>query len=469
MKKLYPFLFIALIFLGLFILSKPYRQSELSRENTAHIFMLTSLELFQQEGIAHYHFAAVQTFQEADSLKKHYYARLVDANNNNYYVSHPPLAFIANHYIIKILGLNISDRTLKNIAFILLLLGALMIYFTARLSTHSKTEVWSIFGALVAMAVYAFNPVNLYAHIYHNFSEIWGQFFLISSLLSMLMFFRSNNTRLSLILFGISVFALTYTDWMGFTFLVAAALLFIKDRRKKYIKRLIFTGFIGVIAAATLTFWQYYSIGGFEALYRAIGIRFVERSGFFGQQYTDMGYSWFNSETWLLFLMQIHNVLMGPGYIVIALVLIKFIFFRKEKFSYGKSMWIALLSAGLFALAVFSATASHYIYMARFTPFLALLAANITVNTLEITKYKKLLISILILVLPISLFLSMRELKSRAIQPDNKQIILDEMAKEIQETGQHELKLSSDLEERDIIFLSYKAKMNLVWINRDAD
>ncbi len=425
--------------------------------------MLTTLELFQEAGPGGYHYAAVQTWQEEDTLKKHYYERLLDENKNNYYVSHPPLAFIANHLIIKAFGFDISDKTLKNIAFILLLLGALMVYFIVKLSVETKCFEWSVFAGLIAMVVYLFNPVNIYSHIYHNFSEIWGQFFLLSSILAMLYFFNSNRSRLALFLFGISLFALTYTDWMGLTFLAGMAIVFFRERNKKYIKRLVFISFAGVLAAGALTFWQYYSIGGFDALYRGLGIRFVERSGFFGEQYTDMGYHWFNPETWWLFLLQIHNVLMGPGYLVIALLLMKLFFFRKTKLKFGKVMWLSLWAAGLFAFAVFSATASHYIYMARFTPFLAIFAGYMTLNMIEVINRKKLYYNILIIIFPLSLLWSMHELNSRAIAPDEKQFILDKMAVEIQETGQHELELNVDLEESDIIYLSYKARMNLVW------
>lgn len=445
------------------MLTKPYRNIELSRANTAHIFMLTSLELYQDHSPANYHFAAIQTWQEKESDKKHYYSRLCDENSNNYYVSHPPMAFLANHFIFKALNLNPSEKILKNIAFILLLGGAIMLFFIAKLTISIANSNYAILAGLLALSFYIFNPVNLYAHIFHNFSEIWGQFFLISSLLSLLLYFNSNNTRASIILFSISTFALAYSDWMGISFILALILVLFKERKKKYIKHLILAASISAIVATTLCFIQYVQIAGFNPLFKAVGIRFVERSGFFGNQYTDMGYHILNPETWLLFLYQIHNVLIGPGYIILLLIIIKFIFFKKLKFKSGKTSMIALLSAAIFALIVFSATATHYIYMARFTPFLALIGANLAIHLIEITKNKALLTNILIILLPLSLFLSMKTLKEKAIYPDLKQTELNLLAKEIKSKGIHKLELSDGLEERDIIYLTYITKQNLVW------
>jgi len=91
------------------------------------------------------------------------------------------------------------------------------------------------------------------------------------------------------------------------------------------------------------------------------------------------------------------------------------------------------------------------------------------VNTLDIIKYKNLFISIIITIIIFLVLISISELKSRAIQPDEKQLLLDATAKEIQNSGQHSLILSNDFEERDIIYLTYMTKMNLVWVKEDAD
>ena len=97
--------------------------------------------------------------------------------------------------------------------------SAMLAWMVTRLSKQSQKK-HSYFVALAAMAFYIFNPVNLYAHSQHNFSEIWGQFFLIATLASWTWYLQSDRLFVvRLLLFG-STALLAATDWMGITLIV---------------------------------------------------------------------------------------------------------------------------------------------------------------------------------------------------------------------------------------------------------
>jgi hypothetical protein len=452
-----------LIAVTLFLLNKNFRVQP-DHRNTAHIFMLTTLNVWDSENMATYHFAPVQTWPQAKKFN-HYYKRLEDKIGNNYYVSHPPLAFIANYFIIKTLGLPINQRSLQMIIAFLLIAGALILAWIAgQLSAESNLRFKNHI-MLAAMVMYLLNPVNLFAHSYHNFSEIWGQFFLILSLAAWLLYLKSDRVIASRIFLFIATALLASTDWMGITFLAAIVLIYWKRLKIPHIRRGILVAASAIVGTNALVVVQYVSIAGFDAFVRAIGIRFLERSGYFGNQYTDMGYHILNPDTWLLLLQQIHNLLVGPGYLVLTMFAVAIFFIHKTKLpNESKVLVLAFFTAFLFFFAVFSAGSTHYIYTARFTPFLALAIAHLYEKIAHSCKRKAWFIAVFIATMHLLGFWALKEFKNKSFQQENKQIQLDIASKVISEQKRDSISLNSNWEERDIIYLSWQSKRNLVWI-----
>lgn len=141
--------------------------------NTAHIFMLNTLKIWDEKGIDSYHAAPVQTWPEAKKLN-HYYTRLKDKNGSNYYISHPPLAFIANFALLKFFGFPLNQSSLQWILIFIFLIEAVLLGWIIKQISQQKNLRYLHLTILAALAFYLLNPVNLYAHSQHNFSEIWG-------------------------------------------------------------------------------------------------------------------------------------------------------------------------------------------------------------------------------------------------------------------------------------------------------
>lgn len=432
--------------------------------NMAHIFMLTTLKIWDEKGIDAYHAAPVQTWPDAKKFN-HYYKRLEDKDGNNYYISHPPLAFIANFAVLNIFGLPVNQTSLQWILIFMFLTEAILLaWIVSRISKQDNTRNLHL-TILSVLAFYLLNPVNLYAHSQYNFCEIWGQFFLITTLAAWTLYLQTDRVLIARILLFLSAAMLAATDWMGLTLVAAMFVVYFRQLKKPHIRYGIMILTISVILASVAIFVQYVSINGFKAFFRALGIRFLERSGYFGSEFTDQGYDVLNPETWLLVLKQIHNVLSGPGYIVIGIMLVCFIFARKKcnpiDFSFLK---MALIPPLLFFLALISVSCIHYIYTARFTPFIALAGAALFAKLLDVFKKPGYVIGIFIFLMHLAAFWSTGIFHNTVPEPDTKQTQLNAAAHIIKENKVDSIPLSGNFVESDIIYLSYKSERNLVWI-----
>lgn len=340
-------------------------------KNTAHIFMLTTLQQWEKEGILHYHASPVQTFSSPGDKFNAYYDRLLDTEGNNYYISHPPGVFVFNYAISQIIGITPVQSFLQVISLLWLIGGAWFLYGIALRLMGRQTE-YASFAALLAAALYLFHPVNLYAYSFHNFAETFGQFLFLLSVWAWLRF-ENHKNRFNKILFAISLAAFAYTDWLAIP--LAMVLLWLKRKeffRKKELGFLIIVS-LSVGGSMVLAAVQYISISGIQPFIRALGIRYLERSGFFGALYTDMGYDVTNPESYELLWRQLMALFSGSG--LIALILMFSSFFLRKKKKYFPA--VLLFPSLIFAAGLFSATITHYIYIAKFTPFIACSAAMV--------------------------------------------------------------------------------------------
>ena len=426
--------------------------------------MLTTLKVWDEKGIDDYHAAPVQTWPDAKKFN-HYYKRLEDKEGNNYYISHPPFAFIANYGVLKTFGLPINQASLQWILIFMFLTEAILLaWIVSRLSKQSNTRNLHL-TILAVLALYLLNPVNLYAHSQHNFSEIWGQFFLITTLAAWTLYLQSDRVLIARILLFISAAMLAATDWMGLTFVAALIVVYFRQMKKPHIRYGIIVVSISVILASAAVFIQYVSVSGLNDFHRALGIRFLERSGFFGSQYTDMGYDVLNPQTWVMLLNQIHNVLSGPGYIVVAMAMLCLVYARKKCGPVGFTIQkVALWAALLFFISVLSASSIHYIYTARFTPFIALAGAALFAKLMEVFKKPGFVIGIFIFLMHLAAFWSTGIFHNTVPEPDSKQAQLNAAAHIIKENKIDSIPMSGNFVESDIIYLSYKSERNLVWI-----
>jgi hypothetical protein len=457
MKKHVGAIFLYIITVTIsFFLFLPNIQKDVPYSNVGNIFMLTTLSIWYQVGPSTYHWSPVQTFPEAKK-GNHYYKRLEDKRGNNYYISHPPGAFVFTFIAIKLLSLPLVHATLQYIDFTLFLLLLTLIAFWLYKKFRAAENFYFLFFSLLIISL-ASGPV-WYLFTYHLFAESWGFFFFLGWLL-WLDLWENDRKKIYVILLYVFSALLAYTDWMGLC-LVAVGFYYVIFSKMEKKQRLLWLGWmltmVLVYAGVVL---QYVSIAGVEKFGRALLIRFVERSGYFGADYTDMGYHVGRLETWKLFLLNFWHATAGPLLLLILLVLMS----RKKDVNKSdfreKIISVAWMSVVLYSLVLFSATATHYIYAAK---WIVPLFVTIVFWVAKVRLEKKAFYIFSFFAWLVFSWGYYDFLRHKPHVDLAKQAKLNSVAEVVGVQKLDTLKFLPFYEERDIIYLSWRSKRNLVW------
>ncbi len=384
MKKSYLIVLSITIWAISLVFRIPFLQDVPPVNNVAHIFLLQTLDIWEHEGPTKSNFAMKHTFDNPGDKGITYYKRYEDAAGNNYYVSHPSFAqsFV---WVISGAGLvHVDNSFLMWMAMILHLVGIIFLVLIIRMITgHEKPFIIEI----SAIVVYAFHPVILYMNTFHFFAETLGQ---LVFLITLWFFVRIScelkpSGMLQLVFaFLLGVLFLS-AEWLGMFFMFAlfTMIVFKRKQLQPFIKPVLAFS-LGVISAFLLYIIQHICLKDAETFVRALGLRFLERSGFFGNQYTDMGYSYANPESYILILRQLWELMKGAGFLFFIPIVLLFTRGKRTTVAKGDQAfrWILpvlLISCGYYFIVLFSATITHYIYTAKWVvPLTIWLAISLT-------------------------------------------------------------------------------------------
>ncbi len=472
-----------LIFIGIFSLSVCFRISYIDKEvrpsNETSVIMLTVLENWHLNGITHYNYAPVITWQKEGDKFMSNYERLEDKQGNNYYVSYPPMAFLFPYTIGYLFNINYNQVFIQILSIVLHFISAVLIYLIICNFLKVKPLQISKTG-LIGFVTFTFIPVLLYTHTFYYFSELLGQFFFIIGifLFQFLEERKESSNKKLLLLFGLNLFILIYTEWIGVFFAFTLLLIgIIKYKQSGFYKKLIVTVCFFSATSLLLTFFQYYSINGISKLIRSLSLRFLERSGIFGEYYSDQGISYSNPDSYILLFKQLHQTLIGLGYVFIILLgwwLIKNKFQLEHIFSGKTAIILILVPIVIDFVLFFNATIIHYNWWAKFgIPIaigMALLADKLIFQN---PTFRKIVLKIgFLLVFVVALIISLINFKSHVVDDSDKKDKLAKICHLIkQNSGDDEsifISIPKDFKYYNT-YLSYMTKRNIVNVNDFGD
>lgn len=371
------------------LLSRFHNQSRLlPTNNVAHLFLLKAYSIWQKESPLNFYFALKHTFENEGDKFNTYYARLMDKEGNNYYISFPPLTQILLWIVTGGGKLKLTHFKLQILASLLHLITTLILAFFIFIILNKKTLLPSLFASVI----FLFHPVLLYSYTHHFFSETISITMTIIGLFLIWKIIKQNNHSNNIII-QLAVFCFfflfCFTDWYGYTFTVSFALIWFFNR-KLVATRIVILALTGAFLAFFLYCVQNIALSDIYSFIRAIGIRYVERSGFFGQRLTDLQYSYDNPKSYYLLGKQVLDLLKGAGFLFCFSVfcLLKTKVITRNHWLLAK---MVLLASLIFSILVFSATVLHYTYIAKWT-LVFLLFSTFGVATLiehYSTKLKK--------------------------------------------------------------------------------
>lgn len=460
---------IASIFI-LFCLSFYQRQAHLTNDtdpnDVANLQILTTLDVWQQTSPLNYSFLPVQSYQNKGDVNIHYYKRFLDKIGNNYYISYPPLCYVIP-YSFKFLGFDINRKLLVWINIFLHFIGSLFLFLLLKSILKTKTTSLNI---TISLAYFILTPVMLYSYGRMYFAETLGLSLFIACIffLYQLIFINPKSKHL-LLGFIVSFALLSYCEWISIftSFGLVLFLFFQKTLDKKFRLKILFISSICLILPLIIFLLQILSLNSLSEGFHSLSIRLIERSGWFGKQYSSDGISIFDISSISTYFKNCINAIGILGLFIILIGLIfKFAFHNPKKENISQTSFILFL---IFIpiighnIVFFNANAIHYHLQIKWIFLLSLIWAIVTSKKQLNSKLNILVqLSVLLFIL-INLFYTSR------FEP-KKNAFLDKIASEIIIQKETESALFANIESDpptpyNLAYLSYITKRNFAFVN----
>lgn len=459
MKKLLLSFALLAIFALSALVRLPMMEEQVHIWQAGNIFMLTTLEIWHTEGINNSHYSPIQTWPNAGDKYMHTYKRLEDNEGNNYYVSHPPFTFQLAHAVFSITGSKPNQRVLKWLGLIFHFLAALGVFILVFFLSKN------ILSGVIAFAVCTFYPVLAYGFIFHYFSEIIGLSFWA---VAMALFYWLTTLRTVTVwhwtLLGIINFLFVYTDWMGVFFTLSAlAFVFISkpQDKRKYILALSLSMGLSLL----LMFIQYSSIAGVCAFIHSMAIRFSERSGFFGETYSDQQLSLFNPASYKMLAEQFHHQLKWIGYFFVLLTVVFGVFMKgksKENTAFKPLLFLMFIPALLHLVVFFNTNVIHYVYQAKWGIIIAILT-GLMIGAIQNQTAKWVTTGLLVIAIVTSSIFLRNDIPKDS--SEGKTIDMSSWIKA--STKPHQAAFIQGLNPQYVHYLSYLSKRNILLVDDD--
>lgn len=461
------------------IVSVLFRMQDIQKQpdftNTAHIFMLTALDIWNADGAARNNFAMNTTYSNPGDLNVSYYERLMTEDGRNFYVSHTPFAILFAYAFTGFGFFAMSNAGLQILLFFLQLVSVLFVFKLLLSILENKKYKFEI--SFFASIIYLFHPLVLYQYTYHYFAESFGQLFFIVFLFYWQKITKKHDSisvKKGLLIFALS-FLFVYSEWLGVFFLASLFLIYyVFSNKDRGISVLVFSALAGGIVAVSLFVFQHLSLASVEVFVRALGIRFLERSGFFGNEYTDMGYSYSNPDSYLLLCKQLLALFKGTGLLFLVVLIFAIRQIKYEIFK-NRIFLLSVLSCVFYFIIFFSATITHYIYMSKFLVplliFSSLIFADKRIERIFSTRIlKNSFFAIFGLFMLLSFYL-FRDYTNRNVKEKNEHFLeLENFAnKNINPENSIFIKIPDEMSYADVVYLSYSIKRNVAVANNETE
>lgn len=464
-----------LLFLVTFYIRYSYLTYKVPSIEQGNIILLTSVENFFKRGVVNSYFSPVQSWGNQGDKSISSLPRVQDNLGNNYNISHPPFAFLLTYSVFKIFHIVPSEFSIQIFGLILHFIGAFFVYLIV-LEYFDKKGLVFFFPGIVSYVTYLFVPVMMNLHLFNIFSETFVQpFWIIGIYLALIIFKERPNkvTTFELISLGIVIFFMIYTEWLGifFAFSLCFVCFYYSHKDKKYIS-VFYTTIISGILAISLIVFQYSLINGFNSFIHTISLKFHEQSEFLGDKTYDQSLSLLDSQSYLLLLRQMNNLMGAYGYLFLVMFLVTiFITIKKRNFNFKLSqdvrymIMLSLIPPFLYFIVFFNESLIHYIYIAKFAVpisiFIGIIYKKLILSFKQTTAFVIGFAIIKVIVVIVSVYIFIVKAPY-----DNNYAYLADISEIIKNNTSEDETIFVNIKTKaynPLVFLSYESKRNLMF------
>jgi hypothetical protein len=283
LKKTFPALLVV------FVLSVLVRLPQLDRPLSKHHEFCTAvslrvLQIWYDNGIDKYGYNPVMTYNNpADKFinnDANASGRMIDADGNYYYVSHPPFAYYFPYFFFKVLHIRPDVLPLQVFNMLLGFLTALFVYLIVCLLSFNRGRSNLHFPSFVAYTVYLFLPATLWfqGNVYMSDMAVHLPFVIGVYIVLKMILRQKFEVPKYVFWYVINLFIMIYTSWLGVFFafgVLVYSLLHVRDIRGFRI--LIWWTIIVSFVTLRLITYQYSEISGLEGYAHEVLNRYLLR------------------------------------------------------------------------------------------------------------------------------------------------------------------------------------------------
>lgn len=288
MKKRISFSVI-IILTALFLLSVLVRLPNINRPLSKHHEFVTAISLqiihiWQMDGAAKYHFNPVMNYPGAANKYLNKYAsttgKMLDAEGNYYYVSHPPFAYIFPYLTFQLLHIKATVLSIEIFNLVINFISSIFIYLIiVSLRKKGSFEMIDWVGVCGFM-IYLFSAAVLWFQCNTYMSDMLVHLFFVAGVYYLLQLMNNKTSKKYFALFTAALFLMIYTSWLGIFFAFSVFLYsVIRVKKDKFFTKIILVTSLVAIAAIGLFVYQYSLINGLESYLDQLRDRLQLRSG----------------------------------------------------------------------------------------------------------------------------------------------------------------------------------------------
>ncbi len=240
--------------------------------------VLRTQQIWNRDGITHWHFLPVMSYELQADKNIANQASLNDAKGNWYYTSYGSLSYIVPYLIQKAIAQPPSAQFLGWFNIALQIATALLLYALVVEITRPKRFI-EYTPAFAAFAVYMLTPETLWFHSNPYMADMFVQPLFVLGALLFLKYLRSETSIRHATLLAIIITLAVCSEWLGLFLAVAICLYAMVAHRDGQARRLALASAGGAAAGVAIILWHYSTINGLDAFLHAAGNKYESRSG----------------------------------------------------------------------------------------------------------------------------------------------------------------------------------------------
>jgi hypothetical protein len=310
------------------------------------IITLTAIENWTEDGALSHNFNLINSWGKPGDIDVHYYPRVMSEQGRNYFVSYPPLSFIAFYGVVNIFNPSNLVVAFKLFGVLIHILSFWLVFYILK----GKTSLWT---ANLLCGLFLFFPSSIVLSM-----MFYPEQLVILLMLVFIIIIESRHGVTKNCLLLIVSFLLVYCDWLGVLLIGSVVFFNIIISEIKEIKESTFLVLGGLIGGVFLLI-QYSSISGFESLFNGMKLRYLERSGVFSETYSDRGVNLYSSNT-IVYLYK--HLLPTVSGVIFSLFLLDF---KKVQILKSKWFWITIIPIVLHMILIFNSNILHFQNLAK--------------------------------------------------------------------------------------------------------